>query len=583
MRKEQLSDAIGRLDEAILQETITARAVPVRRYWRGWVAVAACLCVLAGCLLTAPFWPQEERYEVSAPVVNSTVSTSVMSETESPTITTTTESSTTVTTTTTTESTTTSATTTTTTTTTQKSSTTTHTTTSRHPISTTERTLQTGLNNPTNPTGSTPLDEYVNTLNVPNLLMAPIYPKMVARPSEYDPEAEKLWEQSVQAQREQITGETTGMTHFYAATLKAFLTDDTKKNRVYSPLNVYLALAMLAETTEGNSRAQILDLLNVSDVSALREKCGNLWNGVYNDDGVVTSRLGNSLWLAEGDRWDYNVDTARVLAEHYYASTYKGVMGSDSYNKSVQNWLNEQTGGLLKEQASKVDFDADTALALASTVYFKANWYDEYREQNTYQRIFHTATGDVTADFMKDTSRHKAYFGEQFTAIFETFEDTDYKMWFILPDEGASVETVVEDPQLLEMLEAPYDNALEQGIFKVNKHIPKFDVTSEKSLIAGLQSLGVTDVFDSKVSDFSGILSGKGEPIAVSALQHAARVTIDEEGVEAAAFTVIVNSATSARPNKDEELEFIVDRPFMFAITGPENVLLFTGIVETPQ
>jgi serine protease inhibitor len=31
------------------------------------------------------------------------------------------------------------------------------------------------------------------------------------------------------------------------------------------------------------------------------------------------------------------------------------------------------------------------------------------------------------------------------------------------------------------------------------------------------------------------------------------------------------------------ELDFIADRPFMFAITGPENVLLFTGVVETPQ
>ena len=52
-----------------------------------------------------------------------------------------------------------------------------------------------------------------------------------------------------------------------------------------------------------------------------------MWNGVYLDDGAVLSRLANSLWLADGERWQYDTDTAAILAQRYYASVFKGKMG----------------------------------------------------------------------------------------------------------------------------------------------------------------------------------------------------------------------------------------------------------------
>ena len=65
-----------------------------------------------------------------------------------------------------------------------------------------------------------------------------------------------------------------------------------------------------------------------------------------------------------------------ALAEHYYASTFEGEMGSADYNRALQDWINEQTDNLLKEQAGALEFDPNTVLALASTICFKARWYD---------------------------------------------------------------------------------------------------------------------------------------------------------------------------------------------------------------
>ena len=114
----------------------------------------------------------------------------------------------------------------------------------------------------------------------------------------------------------------------------------------------------------------------------------------------------------------------------------------------------------------------------------------------------------------------------------------------------------------------------------VHLSVPKFDVSSDLDLIDGLKALGVTDVFDGQAADFSP-LTRDVEQIAVSQVKHAARVLIDEEGCEAAAYTVIMTEATAAAPPEDE-LDFVADRPFVFVITNADGLPLFVGIVNHP-
>ena len=45
-------------------------------------------------------------------------------------------------------------------------------------------------------------------------------------------------------------------------------------------------------------------------------------------------------------------------------------MGSAAFDKALQDWIDQQTDGLLKEQASGLTMDQETILALASTIYF---------------------------------------------------------------------------------------------------------------------------------------------------------------------------------------------------------------------
>ena len=381
------------------------------------------------------------------------------------------------------------------------------------------------------------------------------------------------------------------MDEFITRSTAQFLSGAGEDNRVYSPLNVYMALSMLAETTGGNSRQQLLDLLQADSVESLRERAAALWRDNYRDDGVVTSLLANSLWLRDG--MTYSRDTLDTLARDYYASSFSGPMGSEEYNQALRDWLNDQTNGLLSEQAEGVEMSPATVLALASTIYFKAAWDGEFAKELTEPDTFHAPSGDMDAEFMHKTLESSFYWGENFTAVQLHFQRGG-SMWLILPDEGASADGLLQSGEAMDFLFAPkYDRYDDQGhvtqegwtgqkMLNINLSMPKFDVSSDLDLIGGLKELGVTDIFDMDVSNFDPLEASTDDPLYVSKAQHAARVKVDEEGCEAAAYTVIMVDCGAAMP-PDDEVDFVLDRPFLFAVTGESGLPLFTGVVNQPN
>lgn len=407
------------------------------------------------------------------------------------------------------------------------------------------------------------------------------YPKMASYPSGavqlIQPLYDRWWEDVLAQQRD--LGDTSDLQSFFARSTQTFLTQSAGENRVYSPLNVYMALSMLAQLTDGESREQILTLLGSDSMDALRQRASDVWNSNYQDDGAVTSILASSLWLDEDVK--FNRDTMDILANDFYASSYRGEMGSKRFDRALQDWLNQQTGGLLKNQAGSIELDPNTVLALATTVYFKAKWQDEFSKSKTEPRTFHASTGDVETDFMHQRDSGAYYWGDKFAAVAQPFRRMRGDMWFILPDEGVTPEELLDDAQVLDFLftedRSEWEN---QKYLFVNKAIPKFDVSSQVDLSEGLRALGVTDVFDPLVSDFTPMTTDVDVPIIVSEVNHAARVVIDEEGCTATAFTELPGVGAAAPP--DDEVDFVLDRPFLFCITGINCLPLFVGVVNQP-
>ena len=331
--------------------------------------------------------------------------------------------------------------------------------------------------------------------------------------------------------------DTSALQPFFAQSARVFLTGERGENRVYSPLNVYIALSVLARATQGESRDQVLSLLGSGDIDALGRQANMVWEASYRDDKTRTCVLANSLWLDESVT--AQPDTLERLAREFYVSTYQGEMGAVQLEQALRDWLNEQTGG----------------------------------------QTFHTPAGEVETSFMNQDEVQDYYWGEKFSAVSQPF-DGGGAMWFLLPGQGVSPEDLLLDPEAVDFLFTPDKEGWQgQKSILVNKSIPRFDIASRFDLEEGLKELGVTGVFDPALADFTPVAAGSA--IAITQADHAARVVIDEEGCTAAAYTVMI--ASGAPPPPDGQADFVLDRPFLFCVTGKGGLPLFVGKVNDPR
>lgn len=406
-------------------------------------------------------------------------------------------------------------------------------------------------------------------------LAAPVEVSMPQYPREVNNDDWDAWWESYQEKTADMT-DPAAMTHWFTTSIPALMQNAGNENRVCSPLNIYMALSMLAAVTDGETRQQILDALGAESLDALQKQTAQLWTENSWDDGVVTSVLANSIWLRDG--YAYNEETLKKLGEDFYASAFSGEMGTDAYNNMLRDWINEHTGNLLTEQASGLELAPATVLALVSTIYYRAPWRDSFYDGATTQDVFHAPNGDMTVDFMHSSDSNTVYYGNGFSAIGLSLENSG-RMWLLKPDEGVDAAELLQNEDALGFLLANGGWSQTQRA-TVNLSLPKFDISSDLDILDTLAQLGMTDVMDDEKSDFTPLTTADSA-LELTQAKHAARVKIDEDGCEAAAYTILGVEAT-AMMGPEEEIDFTLDKPFVFAITGIDGLPLFVGLVNQP-
>ena len=123
------------------------------------------------------------------------------------------------------------------------------------------------------------LDEAFSTID---------YDKMGA--DAYEKAQEKIWEDwdarsnayydALKALRSKGTSYPAAFLHFTQETGTLL---SAEENTVLSPANLYLAFAMLSETTDGDSRAQLLSLLGLENTDASRAAGNYVWRNLYGE------------------------------------------------------------------------------------------------------------------------------------------------------------------------------------------------------------------------------------------------------------------------------------------------------------
>ncbi len=216
----------------------------------------------------------------------------------------------------------------------------------------------------------------------------------------------------------------------------------------------------------------------------------------------------------------------------------------------------------LGENSNEFSLNPDDVMTLINTIYFYDEWVDSFNVKNTIEDEFYLADGStVKSDFMNMTYGSHGFVGaDGYTVSYLNLKNGS-QMVFILPDEGVSPYDIISDPELLdEALNSLSTDERQMGevIFK----IPKFNFSSNLELKDICKILGMKNAFKI-TADFTNLSNTK--PLFISGIKQNSTISIDEKGVEAAAFTQI-DYVGMALP--DGKAEMILNRPFIFAITG---------------
>ena len=350
---------------------------------------------------------------------------------------------------------------------------------------------------------------------------------------------------------------------------------DRETNSLFSPISLYMALAMVAETAEGDTQQQIINALNMPDIDLIKSETGKLFRQLYFHNEIGRLTFANSLWLNKDVA--FNENKLKTLAEDYYAHSFSLDFQDRNSSEKISDWVSENTGRKLGNDPSEFTLNKDQVMTLINTVSFYDEWIDTFDKDKTKEDIFYLQDGrQVKNDFMNmKYFSHGFAHGDGYVVSSLNMKNSN-SMIFILPDEDKSPYDIVANPEMLKEAISSLSSE-KSGHGEVVFKIPKFNFSSKSELNDVAKKLGIKDAFHMNNANFKPLSETK--PLFISDIKQSAYISIDEIGVEASAFTQI-DYVGSALP--EGRADMILDRPFIFVITGIDKSPLFVGIINNP-
>ncbi|MBQ1820290.1 MAG: serpin family protein [Clostridia bacterium] len=359
----------------------------------------------------------------------------------------------------------------------------------------------------------------------------------------------------------------------FSDVLSAKLLNGTKNSNL-SPISVYLALAMVTEGAEGDTQAELLKLLGCKDLAELRGICGAMLNKLSISEEKSTLTFANSLWMDDHDgQLSFSDTYLHTLADVYRSEANAVDLSSTETGRQIADWIDRHTNGKIKP--APMQFDPETIAVLINTIYLKDAWRSTFSEDATEADTFHAPDRDMTVDYMQrrfnDTTIYKGDGYLRYGIPLRTVG----RMTFVLPDEDVSLESLLGSPEKLHALL----NGGEAINADVHVMLPKFEFRDRMELSSVLEALGAKLAF----SDDACFSAMCDIPAKISRVIQESYIGVDENGVEAAAYTmVIVNGATAMEPKELPLIDFRLERPFLFVIEAYDGTALFVGTVTEP-
>ncbi|WP_405391137.1 serine protease [Streptomyces sp. NBC_01102] len=325
---------------------------------------------------------------------------------------------------------------------------------------------------------------------------------------------------------------------------------------VCSPAGLWLALTAVAAGARRETAAELRALLGVAE----REAAGVVTGAARDWERTGALRVATRVW-------------ARVPVLPEFEQALPGIPFGPMDPDGIDAWVCERTGGLIERLP--LELDEDVALALVNALALKAFWETPFATDRTVGVPFTDAAGRTRpAATMHAAVPVRDAWTVAGADVVELLCRTE-------PDGAAParIRLVLGEPgtgpaQVLPAAWAPPQERAPLDADRVTIGVPRFTLRTKIQVTDQLAALGVRLATSRLEADFSGLSPRR---LHVSAVVQEAVLKIAEEGVKAAAVTVVTMRGRAApRPQVVRHIAF--DRPFgVVVLDGTSDVPLFAG------
>ena len=339
------------------------------------------------------------------------------------------------------------------------------------------------------------------------------------------------------------------------------------ENTLISPLSVLYALAMTANGADGETLAQMEQVLSM-DVDNLNSYM-LAYLELLPESKDYKMSLANSIWFKDDPNFAVEQSFLQTNADYYGAGAYKAAFDEGTRN-DINNWVKEHTDGMIPEIIDEIPDEA--IMYLVNALAFDAKWADEYEEHQIREGRFTMEDGTRQDVDMMHSEEYTYLEDDLATGFIKYYKDRKYAFVAMLPNEGVSVSQYVDSltgEHLRELLNNPQD-------LTVFASIPKFETEYDIEMSEVLQEMGMTDAFDWRVADFSklGTYNVDGMNICINRVLHKTFISVSEQGTRAGAATAVEMVAEGAMEIVEFK-EVVLDRPFVYMLIDCETNLPF--------
>ncbi|CAF1149812.1 unnamed protein product [Rotaria sp. Silwood1] len=388
----------------------------------------------------------------------------------------------------------------------------------------------------------------------------------------------------------------TNFQHFGHKVYSTVSQNNNNQNVFLSPASIALAMAMCTVGARKETLDQMLHVLDASSIENLTKTAEKVMHifSVAKHDTQVELKLANRLYAQKAYK-----------LQQEYLNLVQSSFKADIKLKDFQNdkdkvvhkinaWVEKKTNNLIQNLLSTNDISRDTRLIIVNCIYFKGTWVEQFKEHLTDQNAdFHGANGKISKiklmhqkekfDYAENKDLHVQIAHLPYKS---DSHDIQFVFTVILPKQGVSLDEVerklTSKPNLMQQVLSDESTTRQELLL----YLPKFKMEATFVLNDVLIQLGMKNAFSASKADFTGIVSEQDDRngLYISKVIHKAFIDVNELGSEAAAATAtFMLCGSAAMLEKEQPIEFKVDRPFLFFIReSQQNIVLFSGKYISP-